>query len=70
MAGKDLKIDAKDVIEKALSAKEKKRNITYRIDEDLLERFKRALKDKEVSGNQIVETLIRNFVESAEQKKK
>ena len=70
MAGKSRKIDARDVIEKALGAKEDRRNITYRIDENLLNRFKNVLKGHGVSGNQVVETMIRDFVESAEQKKK
>jgi len=70
MTPKSRKIDAKDVIAKALNAKAEKRNITYRIDAELLNRFTKALKDQEVSGNQVVEILITDFVESWEQGKK
>ena len=70
MKPKNKKIDARNVIEEALNAKAEKRNITYRIDVVLLDRFNNALKNQEVSGNQVVEILIRDFVESWEQNKR
>ena len=68
MKAKDKKIDAKGVIAKARKAE--KRNITYRIDAELLDRFTEALEDQGVSGNQVVETMIKDLVESLDQSKK
>ncbi|MGE3684702.1 MAG: hypothetical protein AB7G93_23545 [Bdellovibrionales bacterium] len=70
MANKRRRIEASDIIEKARKAKLTRVNVTYRIDGELMARFMSLIEGIGISGNQIVETMIREFVESGEDKKR
>jgi metal-responsive CopG/Arc/MetJ family transcriptional regulator len=61
---KEAKINAKAVIREIKSKKIKMRNITFRLDPDLLKNFSDICDEEKVSGNKIIEVLIRNFIDS------
>ena len=61
-------MDAKKILEKAAKSKKTKSPYTHTLDDDLMERFKKVI-DKGMAS-QIIEELIKEFLESLDKEKK
>lgn len=53
----------KVIVDQILSKKKEKRNITFRIENEIVSEFQKICKKNKVTMNEVVDKLIRDFIE-------
>lgn len=65
MKQKTTKVKRREILNRARTAKPDRKNYTFRLPEDLMDKFEETCNKEKVSRTQLLEELIRSFLDEA-----